>query len=98
MAILFVAAEAAELKPFEAHLINARKLKWPLDYGYEDILEGRGILLAPNGAGGFCLPQTARGLNSLVRQSRWPAERSGPRSCHHQNSKPSLALDFVARS
>ncbi len=51
MAILFVAAEAAELKPFERHLINARKLKWPLDYAYEGILEGRRILLAANGAG-----------------------------------------------
>lgn len=51
MAILFVAAEAAELKPFEAHLINSRKLKWPLDYAHEGILEGRRILLAANGAG-----------------------------------------------
>ncbi|MFL6448086.1 MAG: hypothetical protein ACJ746_10415 [Bryobacteraceae bacterium] len=51
MAILFVAAEAAELSAFEKHLINARKLKWPLDYAYEGILEGRRILLAANGAG-----------------------------------------------
>jgi adenosylhomocysteine nucleosidase len=51
MAILFVAAEAAELRPFERHLINARKLKWPLDYACEGILEGRRILLAANGAG-----------------------------------------------
>ena len=51
MAILFVAADAAELQPFERYLINARKLKWPLDYAYEGILEGRRILLAANGAG-----------------------------------------------
>jgi adenosylhomocysteine nucleosidase len=51
MAILFVAAEAAELREFEKHLINARKLKWPLDYAYEGILDGRRILLAANGTG-----------------------------------------------
>lgn len=51
MAILFVAAEADELKPFAKHLINARKLNWPLDYAQEGILDGRRVLLAANGAG-----------------------------------------------
>ena len=51
MAILYVAAEGPELKPFEAMLSNARKLKWPIDYAYEGILGGRRVLLAANGAG-----------------------------------------------
>lgn len=51
MAILYVAAEAAELKPFATLLTGLRKLKWPLDYAWEGILESRRILLAANGAG-----------------------------------------------
>ncbi len=51
MAILYVAAEAAELKPFADLLTGVRKLKWPLDYAWEGILESRRILLAANGAG-----------------------------------------------
>lgn len=51
MAILFIAAEAAELKPFAGYLTGLRPLKWPIDYAQEGILEGRRILLAANGAG-----------------------------------------------
>jgi uridine phosphorylase len=51
MAILYVASEPAELKPFANLLTGLRKLKWPLDYAFEGILEGRRILLAANGAG-----------------------------------------------
>ena len=51
MAILYVAAEASELKPFANALTGLRKLKWPLDYAFEGILDGRRIMLAANGAG-----------------------------------------------
>lgn len=51
MALLFIAAEARELKPFAAHLTGLRPLKWPIDYAQEGILDGRRILLAANGAG-----------------------------------------------
>lgn len=51
MAILYVAAEAAELKPFANLLTGLRKLKWPIDYAFEGIWEGRRIMLAANGAG-----------------------------------------------
>ncbi|HZQ50937.1 MAG TPA: hypothetical protein VFB14_02010 [Bryobacteraceae bacterium] len=51
MAILYVAAEAAELKPFASLLTGLRKLKWPIDYAYEGIWEGRRVMLAANGAG-----------------------------------------------
>jgi adenosylhomocysteine nucleosidase len=51
MAILYVAGEAAELQPVAQVLINLRKLKWPLDYAYEGILDGKRIILAANGAG-----------------------------------------------
>jgi adenosylhomocysteine nucleosidase len=67
MAILFVAAEAAELKPFEAHLINSRKLKWPLDYAFEGILDGRRILLAANGAGPKLVAQAIEVAQRAIR-------------------------------
>lgn len=51
MAILYVASEASELRPFAALLTGLRKLKWPLDYAFEGILEGRRVMLAANGAG-----------------------------------------------
>lgn len=51
MAILYVAAEAMELEPLAQKLTNLRKLKWPLDYAFEGIWEGRRIMLAANGAG-----------------------------------------------
>ncbi len=51
MAILYVASDASELKPFAQLLTALRKLKWPIDYAYEGIWESRRILLAANGAG-----------------------------------------------
>jgi adenosylhomocysteine nucleosidase len=51
MAILYVASEAAELKPLAALLTGLRKLRWPIDYAYEGIWDGRRIMLAANGAG-----------------------------------------------
>lgn len=51
MAILYVASEASELKPFASLLTGLRKLKWPIDYAYEGIWESRRMLLAANGAG-----------------------------------------------
>jgi nucleoside phosphorylase len=51
MAILYVAAEAMELEPFAALLTGVRKLKWPIDYAFEGLWEGRRFVLAANGAG-----------------------------------------------
>jgi adenosylhomocysteine nucleosidase len=51
MAILYVAAEAAELRPLAQSLLNLRKLRWPIDYAFEGILEGKRIMLTANGAG-----------------------------------------------
>ena len=51
MSILFVASEAAELKPLATHLENLRKLPWPLDYAYEGIANGHRFILAAHGAG-----------------------------------------------
>jgi adenosylhomocysteine nucleosidase len=51
MAILYVASEASELKPFAAYLTGLRKLNWPLDYAFEGVLEGKRVMLAANGAG-----------------------------------------------
>ena len=51
MAILYVAAEARELEPFAALLTGVRKLKWPIDYAFEGVWEGRRVMLAANGAG-----------------------------------------------
>jgi adenosylhomocysteine nucleosidase len=51
MAILYVASEAMELEPFAALLTGLRKLKWPLDYAFEGLWEGRRVMLAANGAG-----------------------------------------------
>ena len=51
MAILYVASDAIELKPFANLLTGVRKLKWPIDYAFEGVWEGRRVLLAANGAG-----------------------------------------------
>src|ERR1700760_4730417 len=51
MAILYVAAEALELKPCADRLEGLKKLKWPLDYAFEGILHGERVMLAANGAG-----------------------------------------------
>lgn len=51
MAILYVASEAFELEPFAGLLTGLRKLKWPIEYAFEGIWEGRRIMLAAHGAG-----------------------------------------------
>jgi adenosylhomocysteine nucleosidase len=51
MAILYVASEALELEPLANLLTGLRKLKWPIDYAFEGIWEGRRVMLAANGAG-----------------------------------------------
>jgi adenosylhomocysteine nucleosidase len=51
MAILLVAAEADELKPFANRLTGLHKLNWPVRYAAEGILHGRRMMLAANGAG-----------------------------------------------
>jgi adenosylhomocysteine nucleosidase len=51
MAILYVAAEAMELEPFAALLTGVRKLKWPIDYAFEGVWEGRRVMLVANGGG-----------------------------------------------
>lgn len=51
MAILYVAAESQELSRFAEHLSNLRKLRWPIDYAAEGVLNGQRVILAANGAG-----------------------------------------------
>src|SRR5208282_1046036 len=51
MAILFVAAESFELKPFAAYLTGCRSMNWPLDYAEEAVLDGQRAILVANGAG-----------------------------------------------
>jgi adenosylhomocysteine nucleosidase len=51
MAILYVASLAMELRPFAALLTGVRKLKWPIDYAFEGVLDGRRVMLAANGVG-----------------------------------------------
>jgi nucleoside phosphorylase len=51
MALLYVAAEDFEFKPFAAALTNLRKLKWPLQYAVEGVLHDRRIVLVADGAG-----------------------------------------------
>lgn len=73
MAILYVAAEAAELTPFASRLTGLRPLKWPLKYAQEGILDGRRILLAANGAGpklaAQCLEIATRAIAAADLQS-----------------------------
>lgn len=75
MAILYVAAESAELQPFANLLTGLRKLKWPIAYAYEGILEGRRILLAANGAG----PQLASRAVEVAVRAVTAAELSSSR-------------------
>jgi adenosylhomocysteine nucleosidase len=51
MALLYVAAEDFELKPFAQALTNARKLNWPVKYATEGVLHGRRLVLVADGAG-----------------------------------------------
>lgn len=75
MAILYVASEASELKPFAAHLTGLRKLKWPLDYAFEGILDGRRIMLTANGAG----PKLAAQAVEIAMRAVTVAELSSSR-------------------
>jgi nucleoside phosphorylase len=59
MAILFVASESFELKPFAAYLTGCRSLNWPLDYAEEGVLEGQRAILVANGAGPALAAQAA---------------------------------------
>ncbi len=72
MAILYVASEAAELTPFADLLTGLRKLKWPVDYAWEGILQGRRILLAANGAG----PKLAADVVEIAIRAGMVAELS----------------------
>ena len=72
MAILFVAAESSELKPFSSALTGLRRLNWPIDYAYEGILEGRRMLLAANGAG----PRLAQRAVEIAMRALTAAELS----------------------
>lgn len=51
MAILFVASDAFELKPFAASLVGVRGLKWPVDFAEEGLWDGQRAILVANGAG-----------------------------------------------
>ncbi len=51
MAILYVSSLSVEVNALAQRLTGLRKLKWPIDYAWEGILEGRRVLLAANGAG-----------------------------------------------
>ncbi|MBV8552312.1 MAG: hypothetical protein JOY54_13500 [Acidobacteriaceae bacterium] len=75
MAILYVASEASELTPFAEMLTGLRKLKWPVDYAYEGILEGRRMLLAANGAG----PKLAAHVVEIAIRAGMVAELSSSR-------------------
>ncbi len=72
MAILYVASEAAELQPFAQMLTGLRKLKWPIDYAWEGIWEGRRILLGANGAG----PKLASHVVEIALRAAIAAELS----------------------
>lgn len=75
MAILYVAAEASELRPFAGYLTGLRKLKWPLDYAFEGVLEGRRVMLAANGAG----PKLAAQAVEIAMRAVTVAELSSSR-------------------
>ena len=75
MAILYVASEAAELRPFASLLTGLRKLKWPVDYAFEGILGSRRILLAANGAG----PRLASHVVEIAIRAGMVAELSSSR-------------------
>ncbi len=72
MAILYVASEGAELQPLAQMLTGLRKLKWPVDYAWEGIWEGRRILLAANGAG----PKLASHVVEIAVRAAMVAELS----------------------
>jgi adenosylhomocysteine nucleosidase len=75
MSILFVASEAAELKPFAERLEGLRKLSWPIAYAYEGIADGRRLILAANGAG----PKLAAKATEVAIRAVTGAELSSSR-------------------
>jgi nucleoside phosphorylase len=75
MSILFVASEAAELKPLAERLEGLRKLNWPIDYAYEGISSGRRFILAANGAG----PKLAARATEVVIRAVSNADLSSSR-------------------
>ena len=88
MAILYVASEAVELEPMARLLTGVRKLKWPLAYAYEGVLEGRRLLLAANGAG----PKLATRAVEVAIRAITSAELSS------SDSTPLSARVFAERS
>jgi adenosylhomocysteine nucleosidase len=75
MAILYVASEASELKPFAGYLTGLRKLSWPLDYAFEGVLDGRRMMLTANGAG----PKLAARAVEIAMRAVTVAELSSSR-------------------
>jgi adenosylhomocysteine nucleosidase len=75
MAILFVASEAYELKPFAAFLTAVRSLKWPIDHAEEGIWEGQRAILAANGAG----PKLASEVVEVARRAIMLSDLSSSR-------------------
>jgi nucleoside phosphorylase len=53
-----------ELEPLAQTLTGLRKLKWPIDYAFEGIWEGRRVMLAANGAGARL---AVRALETAIR-------------------------------
>jgi len=75
MAILFVASESYELKPFASRLAGCRSLKWPLDYAEEGVWEGQRAILVANGAG----PRLAAEAVEVARRAVLVADLSSSR-------------------
>src|SRR5271165_440629 len=75
MAILFVASESYELKPFAARLAGCRSLNWPLDYAEEGVWEGQRAILVANGAG----PKLAAAAVEIARRAVMVADLSSSR-------------------
>src|SRR5208283_4122195 len=75
MAILFVASESYELKPFASRLAACRSLNWPLDYAEEGLWEGQRAILVANGAG----PRLAAEAVEVARRAVLVADLSSSR-------------------
>src|ERR1035438_9466119 len=75
MAILFIASESYELKPFAARLAGCRSLNWPLDYAEEGVWEGQRAILVANGAG----PRLAAEAVEVARRAVMVADLSSSR-------------------
>jgi adenosylhomocysteine nucleosidase len=75
MAILFVASESYELKPFASRLAGCRSLNWPLDYAEEGLWDGQRAILVANGAG----PRLAAEAAEVARRAVMVADLSASR-------------------